>query len=102
MRQILSLPPPSIFCILPSISCILAQPLAAYNAAMPPRLVWIESQKFAGFGCSECTWVFKPSGSLGGEAFDKMKQRFKAERDKEFAAHACAQHPKSTGPAGTA
>jgi hypothetical protein len=63
---------------------------------MPPRLVWIESQKFVGFGCSECTWVFKPSGAFVGESLDKIKQRFKAERDEAFAAHDCAQHPKPT------
>jgi len=26
---------------------------------MPRKLVWIENQNLQGFGCSECTWVFK-------------------------------------------
>jgi hypothetical protein len=30
-----------------------------YNAAMPRKLIWIKDQKFQGFGCSECQWVFK-------------------------------------------
>jgi hypothetical protein len=77
-------------------STFLAQPLPAYNARMPRRLVGVKDRSFEGFGCSECTWVFEPSGGLVGESLDKMKQKFEAERDKEFAAHACAQHPKST------
>jgi hypothetical protein len=55
-----------------------------------------ESQKFAGFGCSECQWVFKSTGALVGVALDQMKKEFEAERDKQFAAHACAQYSKST------
>jgi len=31
---------------------------------MNRKLVWIEQQRFRGFGCSECAWVFKPSGAL--------------------------------------
>jgi hypothetical protein len=69
-------------------------PLAHYNAAMPRRLVWIESQKFAGFGCSECQWVFKSTGALVGITLNQMKREYEAERDKEFAAHTCALHPK--------
>jgi len=37
--------------------------LAGYNAAIPLKLIWIESQKSQGLGCSECNWVFKPSGT---------------------------------------
>jgi hypothetical protein len=63
---------------------------------MPRRLVWVKDRAFEGFGCSECQWVFRPSGALLAESLDKMKQRFEAERDKSFAAHDCAQHPKPT------
>ena len=27
---------------------------------MARKLVWIENQKFQGFGCSQCNWVFHP------------------------------------------
>jgi hypothetical protein len=90
----LACPPHSIFCIFASISCIIAQPLRAYNAPMPRSLVWVKDRAFEGFGCSECRWVFRPSGALVPEPLERMKRRFEAERDKEFAAHACAQHPK--------
>jgi hypothetical protein len=59
-------------------------------AAMARKLVWIESQNFEGFGCSQCQWVFNPSGPFIGRALDKMKEAYEAERDKEFTAHVCA------------
>jgi hypothetical protein len=65
---------------------------------MPRKLVWIGNQIFQGFGCSECNWVFKPGGALVGESLDEMKQKYEAERDKEFAAHLCAKHPRTTKP----
>jgi hypothetical protein len=64
---------------------------------MPRRLIWIESQKFAGFGCSECQWVFKSTGALVGLTLDQMKKEYEAERGREFAAHACPA-PKIYGP----
>jgi hypothetical protein len=57
---------------------------------MPRKLVWVKSQDFEGFGCSECRWAFKSTGALAGTTFDQMKQIYEAERDKEFAAHTCA------------
>ena len=69
----------------------------AYNAAMR-KLVWIENQKLQGFGCSACNWVFNPSGALAGESLDEMKRKYEAQRDKEFAAHVCAKHPRAKGP----
>lgn len=27
---------------------------------MSRKLVWIEQERFRGFGCSECSWRFKP------------------------------------------
>ena len=65
---------------------------------MPRMLVWIEKQNFQGFGCSECHWVFNPSGALVGESLDEMKQKYEAQRDKEFAAHVCAKHPRAASP----
>jgi hypothetical protein len=65
---------------------------------MPRKLVWIESQDFLGFSCRECGWMFKLSGELDGESLDKMKRKYEAERDKEFAAHVCDKHPRATRP----
>ena len=61
-------------------------------------LVWIEKQNFQGFGCSECNWMFNPSGALFDESLDEMKRKYEAQRDKEFAAHVCAKHPRATSP----
>jgi hypothetical protein len=65
---------------------------------MPRKLVWIEKQNFQGFGCGECNWVFRPSGAPLHESLDAMKQNYEAQRDKEFAAHVCAQNPKAARP----
>jgi hypothetical protein len=58
------------------------------------KLVSIENPHFAGRGCSECAWVFKPSGPLAGNSLDEMKEIFERLRDKEFAIHVCAEHPR--------
>jgi hypothetical protein len=68
----------------------------AYTAAMPRKLVWIENKNFQGFGCSECNWMFRPSHALVGESLDEMKEKYEAQRDKEFAAHDCVKHPRAT------
>jgi hypothetical protein len=65
---------------------------------MPPKLVWIENPSFQGFGCSECQWMFKSISPFVGSALDKMKEAYKAERDKEFAAHICAKFPRTNKP----
>jgi hypothetical protein len=65
---------------------------------MPRAVVWIKSQNFQGFGCSQCNWVFEASGVLVGESLDKMKQNYEVQRDQEFAAHVCAKHPRTTNP----
>jgi hypothetical protein len=70
----------------------------AYTAAMPRKLVWVESQSFEGFGCSECNWMFNPPGALVGKSLDKMKQTYEAQRDKEFAAHVCVKPPRASRP----
>jgi hypothetical protein len=71
---------------------------SVYNVAMPRRLVWIESQKSASFGCSECQWLFKPTGTLIGKTLYEMKKDYEAERDNQFAAHACAKLPRGINP----
>jgi len=65
---------------------------------MTRRLVWVKTQDFQGYGCSQCAWVFQSSGALVGNSLDEMKQQYEAQRDKEFFAHICAEHFTSTGP----
>jgi hypothetical protein len=50
-----------------------------YTAAMPRQRVWIENTNFESFGCSECNWVFKPSGALIGESLDEMKEKYEVQ-----------------------
>jgi hypothetical protein len=63
---------------------------------MRRKLVWIEEQHFRGWGCSECAWMFNPSGSPTGKSLDEMKQSYEQQRDKEFTSHVCAEHPRAT------
>ena len=60
-------------------------------------LMWIEGSRFRGSGCSECAWVFSPSGPPAGDSLAEMMEKYEQRRDKEFAAHVCAEHrrPKS-------
>jgi hypothetical protein len=62
---------------------------------MQRKLVWIEDQRFQGWGCSECAWVFNPSGAPTGESLDEMKENYERRRDKDFAAHVCTEHPRA-------
>jgi hypothetical protein len=61
---------------------------------MSRKLVWIEQQRFRGFGCSECGWRFTPSGTPTGKNFDEMMRNFEAQRDKEFTSHVCANYAR--------
>jgi hypothetical protein len=62
---------------------------------MRRKLVWVEEQRFWGWGCSECAWLFRPLGPLVGESIEDMKMHYGEQRDKEFAAHVCAEHPRA-------
>jgi hypothetical protein len=63
---------------------------------MRRNLVWIDEPRFRGEGCSECAWVFNPSGPPTGNSIDEMKENYARQRDKDFAVHVCAEHPKAT------
>jgi hypothetical protein len=67
---------------------------------MSRKLVWIEQQRFRGWGCSECAWVFNPSGPPIGKSFDEMMRNFELQRDREFTLHVCADHPRAKGTGG--
>jgi len=67
---------------------------------MPRKLVWVEEQRFQGWGCSDCAWVFNPSGAPTGNSLDEMKENFELRRDRDFAGHACTEHPKPRNKSG--
>jgi hypothetical protein len=60
------------------------------------KLVWVERQNFQGWACTECAWVFNAVGPLVGKSIEEMKMHYEQQRDKEFAAHVCAAHPRAT------
>jgi hypothetical protein len=62
---------------------------------MPRKLVSMKGPGFWGWGCSECAWVFNPSGSPIGQTLEEMKRHYEQRRDKDFAAHFCAEHPRA-------
>jgi rubredoxin len=61
------------------------------------KLIWTDRQNFKGWGCTECDWVFNPSGPPIGESLEEMKRNFEMQLSEEFAAHACAKHPRAKG-----
>jgi hypothetical protein len=65
---------------------------AGAKRRMSRRLVWMDQIRLRGFGCSECAWVFNPTGN----AFNEMMRKFEVRRDREFSSHVCADHPKNT------
>ena len=67
---------------------------------MSRKLVWIEQQRFRGWGCSECSWVFNPSSPPTGKSFEEMMRNFELQRDREFTLHVCADHPRAKGSRG--
>jgi hypothetical protein len=64
---------------------------------MPRRLVWIDETRCRAFGCSECAWVFNPSGSATGSSLSEAMRNFELQRDREFSSHVCADHPRTMG-----
>ncbi|MFZ3200479.1 MAG: hypothetical protein WA175_04945 [Candidatus Acidiferrales bacterium] len=60
---------------------------------MPRKLVWIDRKYMGGWGCSECAWVFNPSGAPTGKSLDEVIEVYKQQRDAEFTSHVCADHP---------
>jgi hypothetical protein len=55
-------------------------------------LIWIQDRHFQGWGCSECAWMFRPSGPPAGNSLQEMKENYLRLRDEELAAHICAEH----------
>jgi hypothetical protein len=61
---------------------------------MERELVWSETDRFMGWGCSRCAWLFNPAGLPAGRSLHEMIRNYEEQRDKEFATHVCSQHPK--------
>jgi rubredoxin len=62
----------------------------------PPRkLVWVEGVQLAGWGCSNCAWVFHPSTFPSGKSLYELTAHAQRQLDEEFASHGCAAHPRS-------
>jgi rubredoxin len=51
-------------------------------------------------GCSECGWVFKPSGPPVGKTLEEMKRNFLQQLDKEFESHNCNVYPRRKSATG--
>ncbi len=62
--------------------------------AMRRKLAWVERQNFQGWACAQCGWAFNPFGPVVGESIEEMKMQYEQQRDKEFASHVCAAHPR--------
>lgn len=62
---------------------------------MSRELVWTEQRHFAGWGCSECAWVFNFPDTPSGKSLGEMMGNFELQRDKEFASHVCPDHPRA-------
>jgi hypothetical protein len=58
-------------------------------------MVWVERERFEGWACSNCTWIFKGSGPLGDKSIEEMKRQYETDRDKAFKSHVCAEHQGS-------
>jgi rubredoxin len=56
---------------------------------MARQIIWVEH--IQSWRCSDCAWVFIPSGPPIGNTIDDMKRNFTAKRDKEFKSHVCAK-----------
>ena len=61
------------------------------------ELLLVEGQSYVGWGCSECAWVFNPSGPPTGKSLGEIKRNFQRQLSQEFASHACAKHPRVKG-----
>jgi len=59
------------------------------------QMVWIKTTRIEAWACSECAWTFSPSGPPNGSSLEEMKQNYERQRDKEYASHVCADHPRA-------
>jgi len=58
------------------------------------QMIWIKTARIETWACSTCGWTFSPTGPPLGSDLEEMKQNFERHRDKEYASHVCAEHPR--------
>jgi hypothetical protein len=49
-----------------------------------PEASMDEQPRFRAFGCSECAWVFNPSGSATGNSLSEAMRNFELQHDRKF------------------
>jgi hypothetical protein len=65
---------------------------------MPRKLIWIGKAGGAGWGCSQCAWVFQVPSVPAGKSLDEILQTLELQMNDAFAHHVCAvcaEYPKS-------
>ena len=67
---------------------------------MAREMVWVERERFEGWACSNCEWIFRGSGQVVGTSIEEMKRWYETERDKAFSSHVCVAHPRNKGERG--
>jgi hypothetical protein len=60
------------------------------------KLLWVERENFQGWACTECAWMFNPTGPPAGGSIEQMKMLYEQQRNREFRTHVCAEHPRAT------
>jgi hypothetical protein len=66
-----------------------------FKKTLMRQMIWIKTHRMEAWGCSECEWTFEPSGPPRGSDLDEMKQNYERQREKEYASHACFDHPRA-------
>lgn len=66
-----------------------------YEAPKPRTLTRISETRFHGPACSQCAWLFRPTGPPTGSSLTEMKENYMRSCNEEFAAHVCAEHPRA-------
>jgi hypothetical protein len=59
------------------------------------QMTYISIERSQTWACSDCAWTFNPSGPPRGNSLEEMKQNYERQRDKEYASHVCAEHPRA-------
>lgn len=61
------------------------------------ELVWVERANAAGWGCSDCAWVFAPSTSIPKtESLQELLWVLDQQLREMFETHSCALRQKNT------
>jgi hypothetical protein len=56
------------------------------------KLISVVGDSFVGWGCAECSWLFKPVGPPVGKSLAQMKVQFQAQLSEQFLSHGCQNH----------